>query len=336
MAHVIDPFGGSYLIESLTHDLADKCRQHMAEIESMGGMAKAIEDGLPKLRIEEVATITQAKIDSGAQTIVGVNKYQPVDKTTDADTTNEEVQVRRIDNAEVRAQQIAQLEKLKANRDEAKLVAALAALESAAAGSENLMPFAIEAARCRATVGEMSSALATEFGRHKAEIKAVKGVWKQQMQGAEDLTILTERMEAFIAATGRPPRILVAKLGQDGHDRGQKVIASAFSDIGFDVTIGPLFQSPDEVYEMAIEVGVDAVGISTLAASHLSQVPALRQRLDKGYGKHIELVVGGVIPPGDIPALRKAGAAAVFLPGTKSADAASRLLDLLARRRNIS
>ena len=336
MAHVIDPFGGSYLIESLTHDLADKCRQHMAEIESMGGMAKAIEDGLPKLRIEEVATITQAKIDSGAQTIVGVNKYQPVDKTTDADTINEEVQVRRIDNAEVRAQQIAQLEKLKANRDEAKLVAALAALESAAAGSENLMPFAIEAARCRATVGEMSSALATEFGRHKAEIKAVKGVWKQQMQGAEDLTILTERMEAFIAATGRPPRILVAKLGQDGHDRGQKVIASAFSDIGFDVTIGPLFQSPDEVYEMAIEVGVDAVGISTLAASHLSQVPALRQRLDKGYGKHIELVVGGVIPPGDIPALRKAGAAAVFLPGTKSADAASRLLDLLARRRNIS
>lgn len=336
MAHVIDPFGGSYLIESLTHDLADKCRQHMAEIESMGGMAKAIEDGLPKLRIEEVATITQAKIDSGAQTIVGVNKYQPVDKITDADTINEEVQVRRIDNAEVRAQQIAQLEKLKANRDEAKLVAALAALESAAAGSENLMPFAIEAARCRATVGEMSSALATEFGRHKAEIKAVKGVWKQQMQGAEDLTILTERMEAFIAATGRPPRILVAKLGQDGHDRGQKVIASAFSDIGFDVTIGPLFQSPDEVYEMAIEVGVDAVGISTLAASHLSQVPALRQRLDKGYGKHIELVVGGVIPPGDIPALRKAGAAAVFLPGTKSADAASRLLDLLARRRNIS
>jgi methylmalonyl-CoA mutase len=156
------------------------------------------------------------------------------------------------------------------------------------------------------------------------------------MQGAEDLTILTERMEAFIAATGRPPRILVAKLGQDGHDRGQKVIASAFSDIGFDVTIGPLFQSPDEVYEMAIEVGVDAVGISTLAASHLSQVPALRQRLDKGYGEHIELVVGGVIPPGDIPALRKAGAAAVFLPGTKSADAASRLLDLLARRRNIS
>ena len=336
MAHVIDPFGGSYLIESLTRDLADKCRRHIAEIEALGGMAKAIEDGLPKLRIEEVATITQAKIDSGAQTIVGVNKYQPVDKTTNADTTNEEVQVRRVDNAEVRAQQIVQLEKLKASRDEAKLVAALAALEKVAAGSENLMPFAIEAARCRATVGEMSTALATEFGRHQAAIKAVKGVWKQQMQGAEDLTILTERVEAFIAATGRPPRILVAKLGQDGHDRGQKVIASAFSDIGFDVTIGPLFQSPDEVYEMAIEVGADAVGISTLAASHMSQVPALRQRLDKGDGEHIELVVGGVIPPGDIPALRKAGAAAVFLPGTKSVDAASRLLDLLARRRNIS
>ncbi|MGB2319877.1 MAG: methylmalonyl-CoA mutase [Candidatus Puniceispirillum sp.] len=336
MAHVIDPFGGSYLIESLTRDLADKCRQHLGEIEAMGGMAKAIEDGLPKLRIEEVATITQAKIDAGTQTIVGVNKYQPVDNNAASDTTDEEVQVRRIDNADVRAQQIAQLKKLKGARDEPKVMAALAALEKAASGSDNLMPFAIEAARCRATVGEISSALANEFGRHKAEIKAVKGVWRQQMKGAEDLTILTERVDAFIAATGRKPRILVAKLGQDGHDRGQKVIASAFSDIGFDVTIGPLFQSPDEVYEMAIEMDVDAVGISTLAASHLSQVPALRQRLDRGEGQHIELVVGGVIPPGDIPALREAGAAAVFLPGTKSADAASRLLDLLARRRNIS
>ncbi|MBT6121930.1 MAG: methylmalonyl-CoA mutase, partial [Candidatus Puniceispirillum sp.] len=335
MAHVIDPFGGSYLIESLTRDLADKCRRHMDEIEAMGGMAKAIEDGLPKLRIEEVATITQAKIDSGAQTIVGVNKYQFSDGNGDPDIIDEEVQVRRIDNAVVRAQQISQLKRLKSTRDETKVEASLAALKNAAAGSDNLMPFAIEAARCRATVGEMSSALASEFGRHKADIKAVKGVWHQQMKGAEDLTILSERVEAFVTATGRPPRILVAKLGQDGHDRGQKVIASAFSDIGFDVTIGPLFQSPDEVYEMAIEVGVDAVGISTLAASHLSHVPALRQRLDKGDGQHIELVVGGVIPPGDIPALRKAGVAAVFLPGTKSIDAASRLLDLLARRRNI-
>ncbi|MBT6566022.1 MAG: methylmalonyl-CoA mutase, partial [Candidatus Puniceispirillum sp.] len=316
-------------------DLADKCRRHMDEVEAMGGMAKAIEDGLPKLRIEEVATITQAKIDSGAQTIVGVNKYQFSDGNGDPDIIDEEVQVRRIDNAVVRAQQISQLKRLKSTRDETKVEASLAALKNAAAGSDNLMPFAIEAARCRATVGEMSSALASEFGRHKADIKAVKGVWHQQMKGAEDLTILSERVEAFVTATGRPPRILVAKLGQDGHDRGQKVIASAFSDIGFDVTIGPLFQSPDEVYEMAIEVGVDAVGISTLAASHLSHVPALRQRLDKGDGQHIELVVGGVIPPGDIPALRKAGVAAVFLPGTKSIDAASRLLDLLARRRNI-
>lgn len=336
MAHVIDPFGGSYLIESMTRDLADKCRQHMAEIESMGGMAKAIEDGLPKLRIEEVATITQAKIDSCAQTIVGVNKYPLANGLADQDTIDEEVQVRRIDNVEVRAQQIAQLKRLKNTRDETKVKAALAALAKAASGSDNLMPFAIEAARCHATVGEMSSALATKFGRHKAEIKAVKGVWKQQMQGAEDLTILSERVEAFVASTGRPPRILIAKLGQDGHDRGQKVIASAFSDIGFDVTIGPLFQSPDEVCEMAITVGVDAVGISTLAASHLSQVPALRKRLDEADGHHIELVVGGVIPPGDIPALQKAGATAVFLPGTKSADAASRLLDLLERRRNIS
>ena len=235
----------------------------------------------------------------------------------------------------MRDQQIASLKQIKGGRDEAKVSAALTALAAAAAGSDNLMPFAIAAARCRATVGEMSEALAQHYGRHKAKIKGVRGVWKRHMHGSAEIDILKDRVEAFTKATGRPPRILVAKLGQDGHDRGQKVIASAFADLGFEVTTGPLFQSPDEVYDLAIAHDVDAVGISTLAASHLSQVPALRQRLDAGEGRHIELVVGGVIPPGDIPALEQAGAAAVFLPGTKSTDAASRLLDLLARRRNI-
>jgi methylmalonyl-CoA mutase len=198
------------------------------------------------------------------------------------------------------------------------------------------MPLAIEAARCRATVGEISEALSRVWGRHKAEIKGVRGIWKARMAADADLEILRDRVAVFTDAAGRAPRLLVAKLGQDGHDRGQKVIASAFADLGFDVTIGPLFASPDEVYDMAIEHDVDAVGISTLAAAHLSQVPSLRRRLDAGEGRHIELVVGGVIPPGDVAALTKAGAAAVFPPGTKSTDAASRLLDLLARRRNIA
>ena len=332
MAHVIDPFGGSHLIETLTQELAASARAHIAEIEGLGGMAAAIEDGLPKLRIEEVATATQAKIDAGEQTIVGVNKYQRAVNGVAA----EEVQVRRIDNGDVRAQQIATLQKIKAERDPAKVAAALDALAAAAAGTDNLMPFAIEAARCRATVGEMSDALARTYGRHTAKINGVRGVWSRHMHGAKDITILQDRVDAFAAAMGRPPRILVAKLGQDGHDRGQKVIASAFADLGFEVTTGPLFQSPDDVYDLAIANEVDAVGISTLAASHMTQVPALRRRLDDGDGRHIELVVGGVIPPGDIPALQQAGAAAVFLPGTKSTDAAARLLDLLARRRNIS
>jgi methylmalonyl-CoA mutase len=332
MAHVIDPFGGAHLVERLTHDLLAKARLHIAEVENLGGMAAAIDEGVPKLRIEEVATATQARIDSGEQIIVGVNRYQPAATNSAA----EEVQVRRIDNREVRAQQIASLEKIRATRDKDRVGAALAALSTAAAGSENLMPLAIEAARARATVGEMSDALAREFGRHKAQIKGVRGVWKHHMHGVKDLEILKDRVDAFVAATGRAPRLLVAKLGQDGHDRGQKVIASAFADLGFDVTTGPLFQSPEDVYDLAIKNDVDAVGISTLAASHMSQVPALRRRLDAGEGRHIELVVGGVIPPGDISALEAAGAAAVFLPGTKSTDAAARLLDLLARRRNIS
>ena len=332
MAHVIDPFGGSYLVEKLTNELVTKARAHIAEVESLGGMAAAIDAGVPKLRIEEVATATQAKIDTGEQIIVGVNRYQPAASTG----TAEEVQVRRIDNRDVRNQQIASLKHIKQTRDPARVEAALAALRKAAAGTDNLMPHAIEAARARATVGEMSDAVAAEFGRHKAKINGVRGVWKQHMKGAEDLEILQDRVAAFVAATGRAPRILVAKLGQDGHDRGQKVIASAFADLGFEVTTGPLFQSPEEAYELAIAHDVDAVGVSTLAASHLSQVPALRRILDKGEGRHIELVVGGVIPPGDIPALEAAGAAAVFLPGTKSTDAATRLLDLLSRRRNIS
>jgi len=331
MAHVIDPFGGSYLVEDLTQQLVDKARQHIAEAESLGGMAAAIEAGVPKLRIEEVATATQARIDSGSQTIVGVNKYQPQDSGE-----REQVEVRRIDNSEVRSQQIARLKTLRKTRNQAAVDAALQALQKAAAGTENLMPFAIEAARQRATIGEMSDAMAREFGRHRATIQGVRGIWKQHMQASADMDLLKDRVEEFSKALGRAPRILVAKLGQDGHDRGQKVIASAFADLGFDVVTGPLFQTPDEVYDLAISHDVDAVGISTLAAAHLSQVPQLRKKLDAGAGGHIELVVGGVIPPGDIPILERDGAAAVFLPGTKSTDAAMRLLDLLARRRNIS
>ncbi|MDB2469752.1 methylmalonyl-CoA mutase, partial [Alphaproteobacteria bacterium] len=331
MAHVIDPFGGSYLVENLTQQLVEKARQHIAETESLGGMAAAIEAGVPKLRIEEVATATQARIDSGGQTIVGVNKYQPQD-SGDA----EQVEVRRIDNSEVRSQQIARLKTLRKTRNQVAVDAALQALRHAAAGTENLVPFAIEAARQRATVGEMSDAMAREFGRHRATIQGVRGVWKQHMQASADMNLLKDRVEEFSKALGRAPRILVAKLGQDGHDRGQKVIASAFADLGFDVVTGPLFQTPDEVYDLAISHDVDAVGISTLAAAHLSQVPQLRKKLNAGAGSHIELVVGGVIPPGDIPILERDGAAAVFLPGTKSTDAAMRLLDLLARRRNIS
>ena len=332
MAHVIDPLGGAYLLEQLTQGLVRRARGHIAEVESLGGMAAAIEAGVPKLRIEEVATASQAEIDSGRCQIVGVNSHQPPARTDGS----EEVYIRRIDNSQVRAQQIASLRNIRGKRDAARVAAVLDALSEAAAGTANLMPLAIEAARARATVGEMSEALSRVWGRHKAEIRGVKGVWKARMKADAELGILRDRVEAFIAATGRAPRLLVAKLGQDGHDRGQKVIASAFSDIGFEVTIGPLFASPDEVYEMAVAEDVDAVGISTLAAAHLSQVPALRKRLDAGEGRHIELVVGGVIPPGDVAALTRAGAAAVFPPGTRSTDAASRLLDLLARRRNIA
>jgi methylmalonyl-CoA mutase len=331
MAHVIDPFGGSYLVEDLTQQLVNKARKHIAETEMLGGMPAAIETGLPKLRIEEVATATQARIDSGIQTIVGVNRYQ-LQSSSDA----EQIEVRRIDNSEVRAQQIAQLETVRNNRNGEMVKAALVALRQAAAGDDNLMPFAIEAARQRATVGEISDAMASEFGRHQATIKGVRGVWKHHMKASADLEFLRSRVDKFTAALGRSPRILIAKMGQDGHDRGQKVIASAFSDLGFDVITGPLFQTPDEVCDLAISSDVDAVGISTLAAAHLSQVPALRKKLDTGAGRHIELVVGGVIPPGDIPLLERGGAAAVFLPGTKSIDAAMRLLDLLARRRNMS
>ncbi|MEK9855335.1 MAG: methylmalonyl-CoA mutase, partial [Rhodobiaceae bacterium] len=332
LAHVIDPFGGSYLVERLTRLLVTRARAHIAEVESLGGMAAAIEAGIPKMRIEEVATASQAEIDSGRRRIIGVNSCQPASSANGG----EEVQVRRIDNSLVRAQQLERLETLRAGRDESRLTAALAALSDAAEGTDNLMPLAIEAARCRATVGEISDALSRVWGRHKAEIKGVRGIWKARMAADADLEMLRDRVAVFTDAAGRAPRLLVAKLGQDGHDRGQKVIASAFADLGFDVTIGPLFASPDEVYDMAIRHDVDAVGISTLAAAHLSQVPNLRRRLDAGEGRHIELVVGGVIPPGDVAALTAAGAAAVFPPGTKSTDAASRLLDLLARRRNIA
>ncbi|MEX6508130.1 methylmalonyl-CoA mutase [Jiella sp. M17.18] len=323
---LIDPWGGSAHVERLTHALAEKAMAHIDEVEAMGGMAKAIERGLPKLRIEEAAAKTQARIDSGAQTVVGVNKYRAGGE--------EEIDVLRVDNAGVRRQQIEKLERLKAERDDAATRAALAALAKAASDrSGNLLELSIAAARARATVGEISAALETVFGRHVATNQIVAGVYKREAGAMSDRIKAVQALsEAFAEAEGRRPRILVAKMGQDGHDRGQKVIASAFADLGFDVDIGPLFQTPEEVARQAVENDVHIVGASSLAAGHLTLVPELRQALEAEGRGDIMIVVGGVIPPQDIPALREAGAAAIFLPGTVIAEAAESLIRDLSRR----
>ncbi|TNF74273.1 MAG: methylmalonyl-CoA mutase, partial [Acidobacteria bacterium] len=271
----VDPWGGSYFVERLTHELAERCRRHIDEVEELGGMVKAIEAGLPKLRIEEAAARSQARIDSGHQVIVGVNKYR-----FDAE---EAVEVLAVDNARVRQSQLERLERLKAERDADSVAAALAALTtSAESGEGNLLALAVEAARARATVGEISEALTKVFGRHQAVIRSVGGVYSREVGEMSDVvTRVRRRVEDFLAAEGRRPRILVAKIGQDGHDRGQKVIATAFSDLGFDVDIGPLFQTPEETARQAVENDVHIVGVSTLAAGHQTMVPALRQELDR-------------------------------------------------------
>ena len=319
---VIDPWGGSYYVERLTRQLADRAMQHINEVEAQGGMAKAIEAGIPKLRIEEAAARTQARIDSGRQTVVGVNKYRP--------TGNEDIPVLKVENAEVRAAQIAKLERLRAERNQADVEVALEALTNAASrGNGNLLALSINAARSMATVGEISDALERPFGRHVAQVRTISGVYRTEVGESPAVEAAKQRIDAFADDHGRRPRILVAKMGQDGHDRGQKVIATAFADLGFDVDIGPLFSTPAEVALQAVENDVHVVGASSLAAGHLTLVPELKAELAALGRDDILIVVGGVIPPQDFAALRAAGAAAIFPPGTVIAEAATELLDAL-------
>ncbi len=318
-----DPWGGSYYVERLTHDLAARAWAHIQEVEKLGGMAKAIEAGIPKLRIEEAAARTQARIDSGRQTVVGVNKYRLDEK--------EDIDVLKVDNSAVRGAQLAKLAKLKAGRDEAALQAALDALTKAASGEGNLLELSVNAARAKATVGEMTAALEKQFGRHVAEIRSISGVYRKEVgAGSKTVEKVLKLVEAFAEKEGRRPRILVAKMGQDGHDRGQKVIASAFADLGFDVDIGPLFQTPGEAARQAVENDVHVIGASSLAAGHLTLVPALKAELKKLGREDIMVVVGGVIPPQDFDALYKAGASAIFPPGTVIGEAAAGLLEKLS------
>ncbi|WCL52978.1 methylmalonyl-CoA mutase [Gimibacter soli] len=323
---VIDPWGGSYYVERLTADLAARAWGHIQEVEREGGMAKAIEAGIPKLRIEDAAARTQARIDSGRQTVVGVNKYR-LDET-------EEIDVLKVDNSAVRAAQIAKLERLRAERNDADVARTLDALTKAAeTGTGNLLALSVEAARAKATVGEITTALEKVYGRHKAEIRAVTGVYGKEVGlTTEKVQKVLKLVDAFEKADGRRPRILIAKMGQDGHDRGQKVIASAFADLGFDVDIGPLFQTPEEAARQAVENDVHIVGASSLAAGHLTLVPALKAALKDLGREDIMIVAGGVIPPQDYDALRNAGAEAIFPPGTVIADSAVELLEKLGAR----
>ncbi|SON54834.1 Methylmalonyl-CoA mutase large subunit [Hartmannibacter diazotrophicus] len=323
---MIDPWGGSYYVERLTADLAEKALAHIAEVEALGGMAKAIEAGIPKLRIEEAAAKTQARIDSGEQPVIGVNKYRVSSET--------EIDVLKVDNSAVRAAQIKKLKRLRAERDETSVTAALDALTNAAsAGSGNLLALSIDAARAKATVGEITIAMEKVFGRHKAEIRSISGVYKREAGRMDDkIAAVHKLVSAFEENEGRRPRILVAKMGQDGHDRGQKVIASAFADLGFDVDIGPLFATPEEAARQAMENDVHIVGVSSLAAGHLTLVPALKAALEAEGRGDIMIVVGGVIPPQDYPALYESGASAIFPPGTVIADAAGKLVQDLSTR----
>jgi methylmalonyl-CoA mutase len=322
---VVDPWGGSYFVERLTHDLAQRAWSHIREVEELGGMTKAIQAGIPKMRIEEAAARTQARIDSGQQIVVGLNKYRP--------TGEEKLNVLHVDNTAVREAQIANLKRLRAERDQRQVDATLMALtEAARSETGNLLELAVNAARAKATVGEISDALEQVFGRYAAPVQSVRGVYasaleNNTMQG--EVQRLVERFEKF---EGRRPRILVAKMGQDGHDRGQKVIASAFADLGFDVDIGPLFCTPAETARQAVENDVHIVGVSSLAAGHLTLIPQLRRELVALDREDIMIVAGGVIPPEDREALFDAGAAAVFGPGTVIGEAAVKLIRDLADR----
>ncbi|GAA0584450.1 methylmalonyl-CoA mutase [Streptomyces crystallinus] len=318
---VIDPWGGSAYVEKLTYDLARRAWQHIQEVEAAGGMAQAIDAGIPKLRVEEAAARTQARIDSGRQPVIGVNKYRV--------ETDEQIDVLKVDNSSVRAQQIAKLRRLREERDEAVCQDALRALtQAAASGTGNLLELAVNAARAKSTVGEISDALEKVYGRHAAQTRTISGVYRNEAGESPSVERTRALVDRFEEAEGRRPRILVAKMGQDGHDRGQKVIATAFADLGFDVDVGPLFQTPGEVARQAVEADVHIVGVSSLAAGHLTLVPALREELAAEGREDIMVVVGGVIPPQDVPTLLEMGATAVFPPGTVIPDAA---YDLVAR-----
>ena len=322
---LIDAWGGSYYVERLTAELAARAQAHIDEIESLGGMARAIESGLPKRRIEEAAARTQARIDSGRQTVIGVNAYAP--------TVERDLNVLKVDAAAVRAQQIEKLKRLRAERDEKATQAALAALTEGARGRANLLQLSVNAARAKATVGEISLALEKAFGRHVAEARAISGVYLSESgHGGEANERVLAMTRAFAENEGRLPRILVAKMGQDGHDRGQKIIASAFADLGFDVEIGPLFATPEEVAALALKKQAHIVGVSSLAAGHLALVPALKTALGKLGLENTMIVVGGVIPSQDFAALREAGADAIFPPGTVIVEAAQDLIERLNQR----
>ena len=327
---VVDPWGGSAYVEKLTQDLARRAWTLIDEVEQAGGMTKAIEAGIPKMRIEEAAARTQARIDSGRQPVIGVNTYQL--------EQDDQLEVLKIDNKQVRAAQIAKLEQLRAERDEAATQAALDRLTWSAANPDptdperNLLKLAIEAARARASVGEMSMALEKVFHRYTAQIRTISGVYSKEAAGSPAMERAREMVEAFAEAEGRRPRILVAKMGQDGHDRGQKVIATAYADLGFDVDVGPLFQTPEETARQAVEADVHVVGVSSLAAGHLTLVPALREELERQGRGDIMIVVGGVIPEQDFEELRQAGAAAIYPPGTVIPEAAAELLTELRAR----
>jgi methylmalonyl-CoA mutase len=323
--HVVDPLGGSYYVESLTRSVAEAAQALIDEVEALGGMTKAIETGMPKLRIEEAAARRQARIDRGEETIVGVNKYR-------ADEA-ERVDILAIDNTKVREQQIARLAEVRRTRDPARVAAALDALTTAAYGDGNLLERAIEASRARATVGEMSDALERVFTRHRATIRSVSGVYGALYEGDEAFRRIQREVEAFARADGRRPRMLVVKLGQDGHDRGAKVIATAFADIGFDVDVGPLFQTPEEAAREAVENDVHVIGVSSQAAGHRTLVPALIAALKEAGADDILVVVGGVIPPQDYDFLQAAGVAAIYGPGTNIPMAASEIIRLIEKKR---
>lgn len=318
----IDPWGGSHFIERLTYELALKAKKHIDEVEKLGGMAKAIAAGIPKIRIEEAAARTQARIDSGKQTIVGVNKLLT--------TEDLKINLLKVDNNSVREQQIAKLKRLRGERNEAEAQAALQALTNGAAGNANLLDLCVKAARAKASVGEMSEAMEKVFTRHRAEVRAISGVYRSEAGAMnDDVGSVIQMAAAFEKLDGRRPRILIAKMGQDGHDRGQKVIASAFADLGFDVDIGPLFATPDEAARQAVENDVHVIGVSTMTAGHLTLVPELKRALAKDGREDIMVVVGGVIPPHDYEELYAAGAEAIFGPGTNIPKAAADLINKL-------